>query len=159
LTEMTTAINALLHVAQNTDPFDSGFAGDGAAVYTATKLVSGFPLGEDVEVTTVALYELGGPSMPQGLGTVKQWRRPTIRVDVLSEYETYARRILDKLRQAWINDFDAVGAGSEGDVGVGYLRVTGEIKYIEFSEPRRTDWDGQGRITRFVMDMTIMFGD
>jgi len=155
MAELPDAINALLHVAVNSSPFNLSGSNP---LYEAVKFKSGFPRGS-METPTVALYEFGGANQPQGLGTIKQWRDPTIRVDVLAETGLDALRIIEKLRDAWRADFDCEGSGDVGDVGNGYVRETGTVKSVGFAEPRDAPWDDVGRVKRKIFDLTIRFGD
>jgi hypothetical protein len=158
VTEAPDVVSALLYVAQNTDPFQSSYIGNGADLYTAVKFVRGYPLGE-TETPTVALEVTSGPNRPTGLGTVRQYRRPTIVVHVLTETEMESQRIVEWLRQAWQADFDVDAGAGTGAVGDGYLRLTGNVGYVWFSESQIAPWDEAGRINRRIFNVEVFFAD
>lgn len=153
MTELVESINALLHVAENTDPFNGA---DG--FYSLCKFKSGYPKGE-METPTVALHVQPGRNQAQGLGTVDQWRFPSVRCDVLTETELEAMRTVEKLRAAWQRDFNCEAGGVVGTVGTGYLRETGEIKNLKFTEAQRGPWDDAGQVVRFFFDLELEVGD
>lgn len=153
MTELVDVVGALLYVAKNTIPFSGS-----NALYSSVNFRRGYPFG-NLETPTVALYTVGGQNYAKGLGTVRQWREPIVTVDILTENDLEAGRIAEKLRQVWQADFDCDGSGAVGDIGNGYLRETGKIKDIGFSEAVIADWDEKGRVSRRTMDITVRFGD
>ena len=153
MAEAPDVVAALLYVATNTDPFNGSHA-----LYGAVKLKRGYPLGE-METPTVALYEFGGTGMPRGLGTIKQNREAVGRVDVLAETSMDGARIVEKLRNVWQADYDCDGSGAVGDVGNGYMRETGGVKDLLFSEPAPLEWDSNLDVKRLVFDVTVKFRD
>jgi hypothetical protein len=153
MTDLTTSVASLLHVASNTSPFNGAHG-----LYSKVKFKRGYPLGS-METPTVALHPTGGMNAVQGLGTVDQWRFPTVRCEILTETEMDAKAIIEKLRQAWQRDYNCEAGGVVGTVGTGYLRETGEIKYIRFNEAQRGPWDDAGQVVRFFFDLTLEIGD
>jgi hypothetical protein len=151
--ELPDVITALLYVADNSSPFNGTHA-----LYKNVLFKRGYPLG-DMKTPTVALYVSGGNNVATGLGTVRQWRTPTISVDVLAENDLEAERIAEKLRDVWQADFDCDGTGTVGTVTNGYIRETGGVKNIEFSEPRIAPWDDAGRVNRRTFEITVKFKD
>lgn len=158
MTDPADVVSAFLHVAQNTDPFESSYTGDGADFYTSVQFKRGYPLGETY-TPTVALELSGGNSQRVGLGTVRQYRFPSIIVHVLTEGELESQRVIEHLRNAWQADFDVdTGVGS-GAVGDGYLRITAEVGDIKFTESRKVPWDEAGRINRRTFEIIPSFAD
>lgn len=146
-------VTALLHVASNTAPFNGSHA-----LYSVVKFKRGYPLGS-MEVPTVAISGFGGNGRRRGLGTEDEWRLPRYALDVLAADPVAASRIYEQLRKAWQADLNAEGAGSEGDVGVGYLRRTGLIKNFAVSEPTPASWDSAGRVRRLTASIQLEFPD
>lgn len=149
MTEIPDAIALLLYAAQNASPFtDETF-------YQTVTFVSGYP-AEDVSKPAVAIYLLGGSNSPKGLGTVTQYRRTSLRVDVITEHRLENQRIVEKLRDVWQADFDVADPTDPGTLGNGYLRAGG-IKYLEFAEAGEVAWDVLH--VRQVFDVTLRIGD
>src|SRR5438105_368872 len=134
MSTLSTAIAALLNVGKTTFQAQSGDPTWGA-LYAAILWKDAWPFAEVKSFNpTIFLYELGGQPAAQGLGTVKQWRHPRIRVDIFCNANADVRQAFEALRSAWITDFNYVNGS--GAVGQGYLRQTGSIKNIEIGDDR-----------------------
>jgi hypothetical protein len=105
---------------------------------------------------TVAIYRIGGLAEAQGLGTVRQWRQPRIRVDVFQGNYDDAEKCVEVLRTFWITDFDYFNGS--GAVGQGYLRAQG-IKNLILGEARASSWEKTQTQYRRIMDVQIEIGD
>lgn len=142
------AMQALLHVASNSLPFSDTAVNE--PVYSSVSFTWGYP-NEDAQAYTVALVPNGGRFRRLELGSVAQERKPNITVLILTPYVIEARRICQKLREVWIADmdwtaFDYTGTLSFGDVGAGYLRETGLIKDLTFTEATGAPWENLKRL-------------
>jgi hypothetical protein len=137
---LVTAIEALLHVAKGSSPFTTAHA-----FYSTVDFVFGYP-SSDAAIPSVAVYPAGGNANARELGSVDQDRYPTLQVSVLTRYKTEAFRLIEKVTEAWKQDFNCEGGGSLGSIGKGYLRVSGELKNIQFSEPVEAEWENASRL-------------
>ena len=57
----------------------------------------------------------------------------------------------------WQADFDCAAAGVFGTVGTGYLRDTGKIKYMEYTEPVAAPWNE--KLHRVIFSINVRFND
>lgn len=151
---MQTVCNALINVAKTTikAQISDPTWGD---LYTRLQFKPSM-LVDTLDWPTIAIYEVSGQTQAQGLGTVKRWRYPTIRVDVAAGRLQDIRQIIEAACAAWITDFNN-GSGN-GTVGNGYLRQAGGLKNISFSDMRSAPLDKREFFRRFI-DIAVEFGD
>lgn len=154
MTTLQTAGDALVKVASD---YIKGQTGDATwgQLYTTLHLDSKYPL-DTYDQPTASFYEVSGPSDSQGVGTAKQWRRPVIRCDVRCGRYQDVRQIVEQVRTALITDFNYVNGN--GTTGQGYLRGTGGIKLLQFSEMRSAPLDKREMFRR-LLDIIVEVGD
>jgi hypothetical protein len=124
--------------------------------YKTVRFVPEYPLF-GVDVPVVALSLAGGTNQGKGLGQWERWHRARLQLDVLAENALYARRIYEKVCEIVLYDYNN-GAGGGNEYGSMYLYAQG-IKEVAVGEARMAVWDEEGRISRLVADVEVVFQD
>ncbi len=140
------AVTVILDLLTQSDTF----SGD-HPLYSIVKFVRAYPLNESVAEPTVALWQAGGPEgKPQGLGTVKRYRAPRLRLDILARTPLECERIYQAIRDEIIADADARNS----------TLSDGGIKDIAVGEPHGIDkWDESGTVQHLPCDIAIQIRD
>lgn len=112
---------------------------------------------DNLKLNRVAIWLTGGASQAKGLGKTAQWRRPRFRVDVFMGAIDWAETAVQTLRAAWITDLEFTPIANVA--GQGYLRWTGGIKGIEFTEPRATTFEKSQAQFRRIFEIVVLIGD
>jgi hypothetical protein len=147
------AVDALIYLWKNSAPFNGT-----NALYTAVRFVPEYPLNE-VGTPVVAVSEAGGGSDAKEVGYYNRWRRPRLQVDVLAGDILAARRIVQRMRAALLQDLNhGKTTVAVGQPGRGYLHAQGMRRAV-LGEARPEPWDEAGRVARVVADLDIRFSD
>ena len=140
------AVTVILNLLDQSDTF----SGD-HSLYSVVKFVRGYPLNESIAEPTVALWQAGGlDGRPQGLGTIKKYREPRLRLDVLARTQLECERIYQAIREELMHDADTRNS---------YL-LDGSVKGISIGEPHGiAAWDESGQVQHLACDLSIVIMD
>jgi hypothetical protein len=158
MTTLSTTLAALLDVAKFNFLANQSDVTYGQ-LYANMLWFNTWPWDEGLQDTfpRIHIYANAGTVQNQGLGTVKAWRHPRVRVEVFANKFGDAMQAFEQLRVAWIADFNTLNGN--GLKGQGYLRQTGGIKYIEIGEHSAADWEKRLLVYRRLADLTLEIGD
>lgn len=146
------AVGAIVELCEQSAPFNGSHA-----LYSTVEFVREYPLGS-LDTPRVAFTTAGGGNLPKGLGTYDRRRRPRIQVDVLADTPMDAARILQRVRELILADYNHDGSGVVGTPGKGYL-LAQSVKVVTMGEGQPVPWDEAGRVKRVVADAVVEFDD
>jgi hypothetical protein len=140
------AVTAILNLLSTSNTFTGSHP-----LYSVVKFVRAYPLDESIAEPTVALWQSGGPEgRPHGLGVMKAYRTPRLRMDILARTPLECERIYQAIREEVIADVDHRNSYLSG----------GAIKEIAIGEPHGVAaWDESGRVQHLACDITIKIRD